>query len=229
MRPVSAVFAVLVPVAFFAVTCTSSVWATSADVATYVVFVAPEIAAQPPPVPTQRCHWYEKLGAGVPPHEPGLTVSVAPSCCSAGDGRRRGVLRRCPGRLHDSGRTRDRDTGAAAVRRRHLHAQAMADVGGLHGVVVARRAGDIGAAPALRVATLPLVRDSSSGSPSTIRATRSGATRRGRSRRWTEAKCSTALPSPGPAMRPRRSMPTRPPRTPGRSIVSCASCLSPFS
>jgi hypothetical protein len=79
MRSVSAVFAVLVPLAFFAVTWTSSVCATSADVATYVVPVAPEIAAHPPPVPTQRSHWYEKLGAGEPLQLPGLTVSVAPS------------------------------------------------------------------------------------------------------------------------------------------------------
>src|SRR5579864_248658 len=80
MRSVSAVLAVLDPVAFFAVTCTRRVWATSAEVGTYVVPVAPEMAAQPPPVPTHRSHWYEKLGAGVPLHEPGLTVSVAPSC-----------------------------------------------------------------------------------------------------------------------------------------------------
>src|SRR5947209_6515569 len=71
--------AVLEPVAFFAVTCTSSVWATSAEVATYVVPVAPGMAVQPPPVPTQRSHWYESEGAGLPLHEPGLTVSVDPS------------------------------------------------------------------------------------------------------------------------------------------------------
>jgi hypothetical protein len=80
MRPVSAVFAVLVPFAFFAVTWTSSVCATSAEVAVYVAFVAPEMAEQPPPVPMHRSHWYEKAGAGLPLHEPGLTVSVLPSC-----------------------------------------------------------------------------------------------------------------------------------------------------
>src|ERR1700688_1899579 len=37
------------------------------------------MAAQPPPVPTHRSHWYEKLGAGVPLHEPGLTVRVLPA------------------------------------------------------------------------------------------------------------------------------------------------------
>ena len=38
------------------------------------------MAVQPPPVPTQRSHWYESEGAGLPLHEPGLTVSVDPSC-----------------------------------------------------------------------------------------------------------------------------------------------------
>src|SRR5438552_4726545 len=62
IKSVSAVVATLDPLEFVAVTCTRSVWATSAEVSAYVVPVAPGTAAQPPPVPVQRCHSYEKCG-----------------------------------------------------------------------------------------------------------------------------------------------------------------------
>ncbi len=61
-------------------TFTRTVWPTSDDVSLYVVAVAPAMSPQPPPVPTQRCQWYANCGAGVPLHDPGLTVSVLSSC-----------------------------------------------------------------------------------------------------------------------------------------------------
>ena len=47
----------LEPPGLVAVSCTRSVRETSAATGTYVCPVAPAIAPQPPPEPSQRCHW----------------------------------------------------------------------------------------------------------------------------------------------------------------------------
>ena len=41
--------------------------------------VAPAIEAQPAPAVSQRCHWYEYAGVGVPVHVPVVEVSDAPT------------------------------------------------------------------------------------------------------------------------------------------------------
>ena len=46
------------PTEFVAVTATRRVLPTSAPVSVYAGSVAPGIAAQAPPAPSQRCHWY---------------------------------------------------------------------------------------------------------------------------------------------------------------------------
>ena len=45
------------PIALLAVSCALSVCPTSAPTATYVWLVAPAMAAQPSPLPSQRSHW----------------------------------------------------------------------------------------------------------------------------------------------------------------------------
>ena len=74
---VGTVVAELVPDALVAMTRTRSVLSASTLFSTYVFPVAPEIAAQLPPVESQRSHTY--LNVGDPVQVPGSTVSVDPS------------------------------------------------------------------------------------------------------------------------------------------------------
>jgi len=65
------------PPAFVAVTTTRSVWPMSALTTACVVVVAPAIAAQLAPPPSQRFHWYAYVIVPLPVHVPLAAVSVA--------------------------------------------------------------------------------------------------------------------------------------------------------
>src|SRR5437763_304903 len=64
------------PLEFVAVTVTRIVLSTSACWTAYVCAVAPLIAAQLLPWPSQRCHWYENVGVVSLDQVPLLAVSV---------------------------------------------------------------------------------------------------------------------------------------------------------
>ena len=67
---------------FVALTTERSVEPPSAFFSTYVLAVAPLIAAQLPPFSSQRCHTYVKVGVGVPVQVPLVVVSVEPTLSS---------------------------------------------------------------------------------------------------------------------------------------------------
>lgn len=67
------------PPPFVAVTTARTVEPTSAGVRPYVAAVAPAIATQPAPEPSQRCHWNEYVTVRELRHEPDDAVSVSPS------------------------------------------------------------------------------------------------------------------------------------------------------
>ena len=70
----------LEPTPFDAVTATRTVDPASAEATTYVCEVAPTMSAQFTPAESHRRHRYAYEIGAVPDQDPGLAVSVCPTC-----------------------------------------------------------------------------------------------------------------------------------------------------